>query len=157
MLFWPQLRVRRARFVNKSDSCRSLYREERYELAVHQDFGETLLWQVNSLILLWFLLLTPNCSMSGTLLHPLPPNHATTPHLGSIHNLSRGWAMMIFFWKPPWSFQFFSSEPPSRDVDLSKENIIGPPHPSTWVQCVKLTLRDIKVLWQVYWALVKSN
>ncbi|KAK2567860.1 hypothetical protein P5673_007744 [Acropora cervicornis] len=45
MLFWPQLRVRRARFVNKSDSCRSLYREERYELAVHQDFGETLLWQ----------------------------------------------------------------------------------------------------------------
>ena len=52
MLFWPQLRVRRARFVNKSDSCRSLYREERYELAVHQDFGETLLWQVNSSILL---------------------------------------------------------------------------------------------------------
>ena len=55
--------------------------------------------------------------------------------LGSIHNLSTGWAMMIslffpfIFLKPPWSSQGFFSDPPSRDVDLSKENIVAPPPP----------------------------
>ena len=72
--------------------------------------------------------------------------------LGSIHNLSRGWAMMIslffpfIFLKPPLSSQGFFSDPPSRDVDLSKENIIAPPPPAHKYNNVKLTLSHIKVL-----------
>ena len=53
---------------------------------------------------------------------PWPPNISNSFQndikLGCIHNLSGGWAMMIFFSDPP----------PSRNVDSSKENIIAP-HP----------------------------
>ena len=34
----------------------------------------------------------------------------------------------FIFWKPPWLSQGFLCDPSSRDVDLSKENIIAP-HP----------------------------
>ena len=51
-------------------------------------------------------------------------------NLGSIHILSRAWAMMIsfffsfYFLKAPLIISWFVSDPPSRDIDLSKENII---------------------------------
>ena len=51
-------------------------------------------------------------------------------NLGIIHILSRGWAIMIsfllrfIFWKPPLIISWFLSDPPSRDIDLSKQNII---------------------------------
>ena len=65
--------------------------------------------------------------------------HARNGRGAFMHNLSRGWAMMISLF---FSFHFFEapliisgvfSDPPSREVDLSKENIIAPlPHsPST--------------------------
>ena len=36
---------------------------------------------------------------------------------------------LIFFEAPPDHLRVFFSDPPSRDVDLSKENIIAPPPP----------------------------
>ena len=42
---------------------------------------------------------------------------------------------LSFFWSPPprprSSQGFFSDPPPSRDVDLSKENIVAPPPPNS--------------------------
>ena len=35
----------------------------------------------------------------------------------------------LIFLKPPLIISGFFSDPPSRDVDLSKENIIAPPPP----------------------------
>ena len=61
---------------------------------------------------------------------PFQENYST---LGSIQNLSRGQAMMIslffpfIFLKTPPIISGFFSDPPSRGVDLSKENIIAPP------------------------------
>ena len=51
-------------------------------------------------------------------------------NLGIIHILSRRWAIMISFFfrfifrKPPLITSWFFSDPPSRAIDLSKENII---------------------------------
>ena len=90
--------------------------------------------------------------------------------LGSIHNLSRGLAMMIssffpfIFLKPPRSSQgFFSDPPPLKRCWFIKGKYRSrppPPHPnspSTQEQHVKLTLSHIKVLWPVYWALLVIN
>ena len=54
------------------------------------------------------------------------PKTVNPSQLGSINNLSRGWAMMIslffpfIFWNPLDHLRVFYSNIPSRDVDLSK-------------------------------------